>query len=611
MIQQVNLFTDDFLLSAVPLIAQPDLGDGWNDLALIWQNGNHPDEALVCFQRSILCRANNAVVHNNLGNLLCRLGKMKESADSFEKAINLKADFAEAYHNLGIVWMKTSRNAGAIILFRLALACNPRFAQVHNDWGSLLLAAGQHDEAQSHFQEAVDVDPCFADAHYNLGNLFFERQRFDEALECYRNAIRLAPGFADAHNNLGNAMAALDLHHSAGTCYQAALTQSPDFPLAYGNIGLALMQCGHLAQARLAFERHLLLAPRATSAYRDLADLMRFEFGDPHLAAMEALARNMGALGLDDQIHLHFALGKALADAGDHRRSFYHFREGNSLKRWRITYHETVALEELERIAATFTAELIRKKSGHGDPSAVPVFILGMPRSGSTLVEQILASHPKIFGAGERHDLHDLAHHLPGIRPFPESVRKLSLKSLRQFGAAYIKSITKGAKCSLRVTDKMPENFKFIGLIHLALPNAKIIHTRRDPVDTCMSCFSKLFTDGQEFTFNLSELGRYFRAYEKLMDHWRNILPAGVMLDVDYEDLVADPGALSRRIIDHCGLGWDESCLAFYRTGRVIRTASAAQVRQPVYRDAVGRWKIYGDDLRPLLDALGYPSLNH
>jgi hypothetical protein len=232
-----------------------------------------------------------------------------------------------------------------------------------------------------------------------------------------------------------------------------------------------------------------------------------------------------------------------------------------------------------------------------------------MMRSGSTLVEQILASHPQVFGAGERKDFANVVNALGASETAEEGPnRPLDGAALYRLGTAYLAAVTEGTPPAERIVDKMPANFRFVSLIHLALPNARIIHTHRDPVDTCLSCFSQLFNEKQPFTYDLGELGRYYRAYQTLMEHWRRVLPEGVMLDVRYEELVADFEPQARRIVAHCGLEWDDRCLSFYETRRPVKTASVVQVRQPIYRSSVGRWRPNSDLLRPLLEALGAPG---
>ena len=251
----------------------------------------------------------------------------------------------------------------------------------------------------------------------------------------------------------------------------------------------------------------------------------------------------------------------------------------------------------------------MREKAGLGHPSSVPVFIVGMPRSGTTLIEQILATHSQVFGADETMELPDLVTQLITPREtamdFPEGVRNMSGAQLRHLGASYIDWITALSPAAWRITDKLPANYSLAGLIHLVLPNARIIHAHRDPVDTCLSCFSLLFTGSHPYAYDLAELGRCYRAYQALMEHWREVLPPGVMLEVQYEALVADPERHARRIVAHCGLDWEDACLEFYNTERPVWTASMTQVRQPIYRSAIGRWRRYKDRLGPLLAELG------
>jgi hypothetical protein len=366
---------------------------------------------------------------------------------------------------------------------------------------------------------------------------------------------------------------------------------------------------GGIEEARTIFEKAIVLAPMTGRYYRALFNIRRASPEDKYFASMVALARGMASLPVAEQMELHFALGKAYADLGQHERSFHHLLAGNALKRQTIVYDEPRRLASFDRIRTVFTQGLMNARRGVGAQSDVPIFIVGMLRSGTTLIEQILASHPKVFGAGELHDLSKLAAGLESVDDttlsFPEIVRKLSNEDLGRFGGSYLNAVVAKAPGVERITDKMPGNFSLIGLIHMALPNAKIIHMRRDPIDTCLSCFSILFSTGQPHTYDLAELGRYYRAYETLMEHWRRVLPAGVMLELRYEDLVSDTERQARGVIAHCGLDWDDSCLAFHTTRRAVRTASAIQVRQPIYRTSVGRSRFYTELLRPLIRELG------
>ena len=284
-------------------------------------------------------------------------------------------------------------------------------------------------------------------------------------------------------------------------------------------------------------------------------------------------------------------------------------KEANALKRAQIAYDEAASLELFDRIRETFDATLIEKKGGSGDPSEAPIFILGMPRSGSTLVEQILASHPLVHGAGELSHLGELVGGLrtPGdpALAFPEIAQAMDLQDFDTIGHQYATRLRQHSPTAARITDKMPSNFCFVGLIHLALPHARIIHVTRDPLDTCLSCFSRLFSAEQNHTYDLAELGRFYRKYAELMAHWRKALPEGRMLELRYEDVVGDLEGAARRMIAYCGLEWSENCLAFHKTDRPVKTASASQVRRPIYKTAQNRSRHYREFLAPLIAELG------
>jgi tetratricopeptide (TPR) repeat protein len=379
-------------------------------------------------------------------------------------------------------------------------------------------------------------------------------------------------------------------------------------PQALNGLAGALQTLGRLAESRRAFERAIAFAPGNAAYYHGLGAVKRYVRDDPHLLAMQALARDLDALRPDDRIALHFALGKAYADIGEHEQAFCHYSAGNERHRLRVSYDEALTLAGFDRLKDVFTADLIRSRQGWGEPSETPIFIVGMPRSGTTLVEQILASHPQIFGAGELREMGALAAAIrrpDGAGGFPELVPAMSDQQLRMLGKHYLAGVTRLSPSAARITDKMPGNFYFAGLIRLMLPQARIIHIRRDPLDTCVSLFTHLFAGELTWTDDLGEIGRYYRAYASLMEHWRAVLPEGAMLEVQYENLVADLEPQARHLIAYCGLDWDERCLRFHATERPVWTASLAQVRQPIYRDAIGRSRPYLPMLGALLEGLG------
>jgi tetratricopeptide (TPR) repeat protein len=462
-----------------------------------------------------------------------------------------------------------------------------------------------HD-AEVLLRRAIALRRPYAEAFSNLGNTLKEQERLVEAEAAYREAIAQNPILVEPYNNLGATLLRLHRLDEAKDVLDRAIALKADFAEAHHNAGLTLKHAGRVAEARQYVERAIALAPKNAGFYLSLTELSSFTERDGYLAAMEDMARNVEKLTVNQQTDLHFALGKAHEDIGRYDSAFRHLLRGNELKRRRINYDETSMLGEIDHCREVFTEEVMSRFTDAGDPSSVPVFIVGMPRSGSTLIEQILASHPQAFGCGELSYLADAA---AAIRArtgqlLPDADRLSCRDLLRESGVSYRVALTRlapGAKC---IVDKMLSNFLYIGLIHLLLPNARIIHAVRDPADTCVSCFSKQFTVGLHQTYDLAELGRYYRHYHDLMQHWHRVLPPGRILKVHYEDVVADLEGQARRITAHCGLDWSQLCLSFHETERPVFTASSVQVRRPLYRHAVGRAQPYRAFLAPLLAEL-------
>jgi tetratricopeptide (TPR) repeat protein len=567
------------------------------------------DGAIASYEAALEIEPDIPAIRYSLGTALQALGRHRAAIAQYEQALATDPDYLRARTALGMALQTLGRHDAAIAHYERALAAEPGMADVHDRLGSALQLLGRHDAAIACHEKALALDPDNTDAHSNLGLALHAANRLVEAIGHYEQVLAIRPGIASAHNNLGLALQALNRHDEAIAQYRRAIAVGPGHAQRHGNLGVALQEMGRLDEACHAFEKAIALAPRRGRFYRHLADSKRFTAGDPALTAMQRLAAGRASLPEEDRRQLLFALAKAAADLGETERSFGYLIEGNALKRQQIDYDEARVLGEFTRIRTVFSRELMAARGGVGHPSAVPVFIVGMPRSGTTLIEQVLASHPQVFGAGELRDIGDAAARLNGLDgipgSFPEIVASLPDDMLRAFGARYADAARARAPTAQRVTDKMPLNFLHVGLIHLALPNACIIHARRDPLDTCLSCFATLFTGDHRVAYELGELGRYYRAYEGLMEHWAQVLPGGVLLEVRYEDVVADLERQARRIVVHCGLAWDAACLGFHGSPRPVRTASAAQVRQPIYDSSVGRWRAYGSLLNPLMEALG------
>ncbi|HTZ02684.1 MAG TPA: tetratricopeptide repeat protein [Xanthobacteraceae bacterium] len=601
------------------------------------------DDAVTAGRRAIALNPNYAGALSNLGIALFDLGKFDEALELYDRAITLEGTFAQAYSNRGNALQRLKRFAEAEKDYRRAVELQPGFADAWNNLGTCLRELKRSEEAETVYRKALEFAPNNPDTLDNLALALKDLDRLDEAADLMRRAITIeardeklfvhyATVLLDQHK-VEEAAAAdqralalnADNHDAVNlagriafergdlaaalTHYRRALELKPDLADAYNNMGNVLKELGQLQAAQEAYLQAIRLDPDIAGVYVNLADSKKFTPGDAHLETMERLAAKTDGLSKTDRMQLDFALGKAYGDLKDYRRSFKHFLAGNAAKRATIQYDEASVFDLFDRIESVFTRELIAAKAGGGDPSAMPIFVMGMPRSGTTLVEQIIASHPMVHGAGELQTFNDVILTVRGkdgnALRYPDFVPALDAQALRQIGTRYVAEVRKLAPSGERVTDKMPSNYYFAGLIHLALPNAKIIRSIRNPVDTCISCFSKLFTAEQNHTYDLAEIGRYYRRYEQLMAHWQRVLPAQSILDIRYEDVVADLEGQARRIIAHCGLPWDDRCLSFHETERPVRTASATQVRQPIYKTAVGRWRVYQEQLGPLLGALG------
>lgn len=552
----------------------PDLGLVWKILALcLLMQGK---DALSALQKATGLLPADAELHNHLGIVLTAKERFSEAEACLQRACRINPGYAEAYYNLNVACMAQGRFSEAEAALQRALEIRPDYAMAYYGLGLVLKAQGRLPEAEANLQRALELKPDFAGGHYCLGYLFMEQGRSPEAESCFMRALKLEPNYDEARNKLG-------------ICYA---------------------EQGRFTDAEACYRRGLEINPNDIEARFNLAVIKKVDGADENLAALIAIeeaARNNGKkLSGKEAVMLNFALGKAFEDSGNYEKAFPYFLEGARQKRATFDYDPKRTTERFGDIARIFDVAAMERLNGSGDSSRLPIFILGMPRSGTTLVEQIISSHPDVHGAGELPDLLEIATGaVAGAESFPDGLPELNRERLAAMGSEYIARLQRRTPEARRITDKMLANFTAVGLIHLMLPNAKIIHVRRNPIDTCLSCFVQLFQGQMEFSYDLSELGRYYVDYERLMEHWREVLPSDAIFEVSYEDIVADQEAQARRLIEHCGLDWNDACLEFYKNKRTVRTASVAQVRQPTYKSSVERWRRYEGFLRPLLDTLG------
>jgi len=508
----------------------------------------------------------------------------REAAD-FETAVSLQ---------------QSGRTREAVSLYRRIVEKEPRHFEALFHLGQALLALGEWASAEEALRQAVAVRPQSADAQAHLGYVLGLLERYPEAIVQLTASLSLEPSQKQALAHLYAILAWLGRQPEMIAWLEKAVAADPKAAAAHQMLGSLLLGMGRTEDARRELELAVALEPRNGRFHLALSEAKTYAADDRHLAQMESLLGD--AKSPQHQAEVQFALAKAYAEIGNHDRAFALLATANKNVRRKVAYDEKRMFATFEHAKRIFDAAFLRSRQGFGAPSERPLFIVGMPRSGSTLLEQILASHPAVHVAGESRAYIKAC--APFVKQFPQDVTTLESGKLRVIAEAYLDAVSESAPGAQRVVDKMLSNFVLIGLIHLSLPRARFVHSVRDPVDTCLSCYATYFAESQPFAFDLGELGRFYRAYSSLMDHWRAVLPQGTILDVHYEKLVGDLEGETRRLLDFCGLPWNGACLEFFKTARPIWTASVTQVRSPITRRSIGRPRPDFATLAPLLAAL-------
>lgn len=460
---------------------------------------------------------------------------------------------------------------------------------------------GRYKDAETLLRRAVELAPGFTAARANLALVLYRQNHAPEALTLLDAVIADEPDNPGHANLKAAALGRLGGFEDAIALYEKVLHDAPGQPRVWLSYGHMLKTVGRRDDGIAAYRRALSLLPTLGDAWWSLANLKTVRFDDADIAAMEAaLARE--DLDVEDRFHLDFALGKAFEDRRDAVQSFAHYDAGNALRRTRIVYDADETSAFVDRSIAVLTPEFLDARRGQGYDAPDPIFVLGMPRAGSTLIEQILASHSLVEGTTELPDMPALARR---IADYPDGLATLSADALREIGEDYLRRAAIQRRTDRPFfIDKLPNNWAHVALIHLALPNARIIDARRDPLDCCFSNFKQHYARGQTFSYALDDLGRYYRDYVRLMTHVDAVLP-GRVHPVDHEALLENTEAEVRALLAACGLAFEPACLAFHETERAVRTASSEQVRRPINRDGVDAWRPYDQWLGPLRSALG------
>ncbi len=535
-------------------------------------------------------------------------GQLPAARRQLEKALGVDPRHTGVLHHLGLVCQRLGKLGEASRYLQRAADESPGDPVVHNNLGNVLAASDRVEQALAAYSRAVSIRPDYVNGLYNLARTLLKIGRLDEGIEAYRRMIEIAPRDLEAHNQLGVALMDAGRHQEAGRAFKAALAIDPADAESLNNLGVFQMQMGEIEAARANFISATERDPGFARAYENLARSRRFDSKDLELVErLEKLIRDADG-DSEDRMLFHFALGKILDDLSECERAFEHYRLGNEIKHASVAFDPNAHRAWVDRVIATFTPEIFESKRHLGSESALPVFIIGMIRSGTTLVEQIASSHPSVAGAGELIDMPELAKRLPAVlgvkTSFPECIDGLERDIVAAETDRYLARLRKVDDGAERVCDKLPTNFLLLGLIALLFPRARVIHCVRDPMDVCLSIYFQRFARGHEYAYDLKDIADYYRQYQRLMDHWRRVLPLEIH-DLRYESLVENPEKFSRELIAFLGLEWNPACLNHDRTERVVSTASNWQVRQPVYRNSIQRWRRYERFLEPLKAELG------
>jgi len=526
------------------------------------------DRAIGQYQQAIAINANNAEALGRLADSLSRQQRWEEAIGAYQRVLALRDDDAGTMVKLGNAFTETQLFAEAILIFERAVTVAPDDALVHRRLGASLQRTGQVNRAIACFEEALRLRPDFAKARIDLARALRQVGRAEEAIRPLEEAVELDPEDTDAQMQLSSAYRQLAQTGRAVERLEHCLAIEPT--------------CGE------AYYRISVIRP-----VKELIPVIEKVLGDDRLQPADA-------------IYCHFALGNLLDNAESYDRAFEHYRKANTLQRATITYDAEETRQVVDRFINVYSQDFFQGKREFGSPSLLPVFIVGMPRSGTTLIEQILSSHARVHGAGETESFPGIyqfiAQELNYVKPNPECMSLIDGHMIDKYSAQYLQEMAHYCPTAARITDKLPQNFFAIGLIKTLLPNAHIIHCHRDPMDNCTSLFLHYFPTFKA-TFDLAELGHYYLQYQRLMSHWENLFP-GEIFTVRYEDLVTEQERVTRQLVDYIGLDWDDNCLDFQNNKRNVLSPSNMQVRQPIYKSSIGRWRLYEKQLQPLIGVL-------
>jgi len=577
----------------------------WKVLGALLGATGRNSEAADANKTAVALSPQDAEAHLNLGNTLQELGQFDASVASYQRVIALKPDYAEAHYNLGSTLQRMGRLEEAVASYTQAVALKPENALAHNNMGNTLAALGRLEDALASYAQAIALKPDYALAHNNLGNMLTALGKLDEAENSYSQSIVLNPDFAEAQNNLGSTLQKQGRLEESEAHFRRAIALNPDFAEAQYNLGSTLQRIGRLDEAKTSYKEAIALKPSYAKAHRMLASIKKFDVMDDQYALMHQLYLNED-ISDEQRCEINFGLAKACEDLGNFERAFDHYGEGNALRKKLLKYDINVDVDLFKKIRTNnqnIVKNCLAADSFHNN--LMPIFIVGMPRSGTTLVEQIISSHSQVTGAGE----------LDFVNQFGADIATgataTNYESLLDFRQRYLNKLHIVSDGKLIVTDKMPQNFRYLGLIAAAFPEAKIVHVKRKPAALCWANYKQYFVSKTlGYCYAIDDVISYYALYKNLMDFWTNTLSDRIY-DLDYEQLTVNQKSETRKLIDYLGLDWDEKCLSPQNNIRGVATASNVQVRKKVYKGSSEQWEKYIPFLNGAFDLLVSPRLGN
>lgn len=579
-------------------------GDANNLYGLLCIQTRRFELAVKLINRGLASQPGNPQSHFNLAIALKDLGRLDEAERHFRKCLSLSPGNFEAISCLGIILRMQNRPDEAIRCFNKALELNPAYAEAHCNLGMAFQDLGKLERAESCLKKALKLKPGLPEANNGLGEIFISIGRFEEAMTHIDRALRSKPDYSEAINNRGVLLNKKGKTEQAMEHFSRAVDIFPGNSKALMNLAITQEQTGNLRDAADTFRKVIKSRPDFADAHFLLAHLKNHRSTDEEIQAMQALFKREDST-VKQRIQLAFGLGYAFERRQKWEESFGYFQAGHRLKRETLPFNLSAQVQYFNSLEKTFNGAFVENHSDAGANDTRPLFIVGMPRSGTSLAEQILASHPQVHGAGEIGFLENSIRAIvkkTGV-DYPMGCGMLDDRALRELGLTYLESLNSQSVHADYISNTTPTNFLHIGLIAVVLPDARIINCNRNPMDNCLSIFKQLLSDAHAYSHDLEDLGAYYNLYRNLMGHWRQILP-GRIYDLPYEALVADSEEEIRKLLDFCSLPFDEKCLTFHQTSRAVRTPSASQVHQPLYTDTIGLWKCYEEQLKPLQSVL-------